>query len=235
MTQLPQYKRLYEILRKHIVDGIYHEGDLLPSENELCRVHNMTRPTVRQALESLVRDGFIKKQQGKGSIVSSLPQGIGILSISGTTSALGLSNLQTKILSGPEVRPWEASFMFPLSDIEKESGCVYIERLRILDDKPIFIDINYLPNINLPRFTARSFENRSLFDILRKHFNIQVTGGEQRLKAIAADETISKHLRVKKGHPILHLERKIATNRVDYFFYSSLFCNTQISAIYGTF
>ena len=235
MSQIPQYKRLYEILRKHITDGVYHEGDLLPSENELCRIHNMTRPTVRQALESLVRDGFIKKQQGKGSIVSSLPQGIGILSISGTTSAIGLSNLQTKILEGPEVRPWGVSFMFPLSEIEIESGCVYIERLRILDDKPIFIDINYLPNINLPRFTARNFENRSLFDILRKHFNIQVTGGEQRLKAIPADETISKHLQVKKGHPILHLERKIATNRVDYYFYSSLYCNTNISAIYGTF
>ena len=235
MSQIPQYKRLYEILRKHITDGVYHEGDLLPSENELCRIHNMTRPTVRQALDSLVRDGFIKKQQGKGSIVSSLPQGIGILSISGTTSAIGLSNLQTKILEGPEVRPWDTSFIFPLNDIEKESGCVYIERLRILDDKPIFIDINYLPNINLPRFTARNFENRSLFDILRKHFNIQVTGGEQRLKAIPADDTISKHLQVNKGHPILHLERKIATNRVDYYFYSSLYCNTNISAIYGTF
>ncbi len=235
MAHVPQYKRLYEILRKHIVDEVYHEGDLLPSENELCRIHHMTRPTVRQALDSLVRDGFIKKQQGKGSIVSSLPQGIGILSITGTTSAVGLSNLKTRILTGPEVRAWDSSFMFPLNETEKESGCIYIERLRILDDKPIFLDINYLPNINLSRFTARSFENRSLFDILRKHFNIQVTGGEQRLRAIVANDIISKHLQVKKGHPILHLERKIATNRVGYYFYSSIYCNTNISAIYGTF
>jgi DNA-binding GntR family transcriptional regulator len=235
MTKTPRYKHLYEILRKHIIDGIYKKGDLLPSENELCRVHNITRPTVRHALDSLVRDGFIKKQQGKGSIVSSLPQGIGILSIKGTTTAIGLSSLKTRILAGPEIRAWDKSFMFPLSEIEKESGYVYMERLRILDEKPIFLDINFLPNINLPRFTSRSFENRSLFDILRKQYSIHVVGGEQKLKAIKADEHISKYLNVKKGHAILHLERKIATNRIDYFFYSSIYCNTDISVIYGTF
>lgn len=235
MVQIPQYKRIYEILRKHIVDGIYKEGDLLPSEYELCRIHNITRPTVRHALDTLVRDGFIKKQQGKGSIVSRLPQGIGILSVSGTTSAIGLSNLKTRILAGPAVRAWNSSFIFPLNETEKESGCVYIERLRILDDKPIFFDVNFLPNINLPRFSSRRFEDRSLFDILRKHYNIQVTGGEQRLQAVKADDRIAKHLQVKTGHPVLHLERKIATNRVGYHFYSSIYCNTDISAIYGTF
>ncbi len=235
MTKTPRYKHLYEILRKHIVDGVYKKGDLLPSENELCRVHRITRPTVRHALDSLVRDGFIKKQQGKGSIVSSLPQGIGILSLKGTTTALEFSNLKTKILAGPEIRAWDKSFMFPLNEIEKESGYIYMERLRILDGKPIFLDINFLPNINLPRFTSRTFENRSLFDILRKYYNIHVVGGEQKLKAIKANDHIGRYLHIRTGHPILHLERKIATNRVDYYFYSSVYCNTDISGIYGTF
>ena len=34
---LPQYKRLYELLRQNIENGLYKEGTLLPSENELCR------------------------------------------------------------------------------------------------------------------------------------------------------------------------------------------------------
>ncbi len=89
MVKIPHYRRLYELLRQYIIDGVYKEGDLLPSENELCKLHNLTRPTVRQALDALVRDGFIKKQQGKGSIVNPIPKGIGILSIEGTTSALG--------------------------------------------------------------------------------------------------------------------------------------------------
>ena len=54
---IPQYKLLYEILRKHINDGIYNEGDLLPSENDLCNVYGLTRTTVRQALAALVQEG----------------------------------------------------------------------------------------------------------------------------------------------------------------------------------
>ena len=61
MDNIPQYRKLYEILRKHIVNGIYNEGDLLPSENELCTIHDMARPTVRHALETLVKDGLIMK------------------------------------------------------------------------------------------------------------------------------------------------------------------------------
>ena len=95
---IPQYRRLYEILRKLIMEGIYKEGDLLPSENELCQIYGMTRPTVRQSLSSLTNDGYITMRQGKGSIVHNLPREIGILSVSGTTSAVGDRNLKTKII-----------------------------------------------------------------------------------------------------------------------------------------
>jgi DNA-binding GntR family transcriptional regulator len=232
---IPQYRQLYEILRKHIVDGVYKEGDLLPSENELCIIHNMTRPTVRHALSDMVNDGFIKKQKGKGSIVHQLPKGIGILSVAGTTSALTGQNLETCILVGPFIRKWDDQFMFNLSDAERDSGCIYIERLRLINEKPLFYDITYIPNINLPRFTSRSFENKSLFETLRRFYNIEVKGGEQKLKAIPANREIGKYLEIPVGKPVLHLERKIDTNRVGFCFYSSLYCNTEDYALFGIF
>ena len=85
---IPRHRRLYELLRKHITDGVYREGDLLPSENELCQLYGMTRPTVRQALSTLANDGYIRRYQGKGSIVHELPREIGILSVSGTLDSL---------------------------------------------------------------------------------------------------------------------------------------------------
>ena len=166
---LPQYRQLYEDLRKQIIDGIYKNGDLLPSENALCSQYGTTRQTVRQALDALLHEGMIRKHQGKGSIVTGPPKGIGILSISGTTSALGMHNLKTRILSKPAVIPWPEDFMFPLGEEVKMSGCIFLERLRLVDDVPVFYDINYLPNINLPRFCNRKFENKSLFDILRRY------------------------------------------------------------------
>jgi len=235
VKSIPQHKKLYEILRKHIADSVYGEGDLLPSENELCRLYGMTRPTVRQSLATLANDGYIIKHQGKGSIVHHLPREIGILSVSGTTSALGDRNLKTKIIVKPVLIPWQKDFMFPLSELEKESGCIYMERLRLLDNVPIFYDISYIANINLPRITARQFENRSLFQTLRDHYHIEIKGGEQRIKAIPASSKISGFLQLKKGEPVLHLERKMETNNPGLFVYSSIYCNTEKYSIFGRF
>lgn len=232
---IPQYRKLYEILRRHIQEGVYKEGDLLPSENELCQLYGMTRPTVRQSLSNLANDGYIRKHQGKGSIVHQLPREIGILSVSGTTSAVGDMNLKTRIIVKPELRQWTGDFIFPLSELERESGYVYMERLRLLDNAPVFYDISFLPNINLPRITGRQFENRSLFQILREHYHIEIRGGEQRIKAIPASAKISRFLKVEKGKAVLHLERKMETNINGLFLYSSIYCNTEKFAIFGRF
>ncbi len=232
---MPRYRWLYEILRKHILEGVYSEGDLIPSENELCRIYGMTRPTVRQSLSELANEGLIIKRQGRGSIVHLHPREIGILSVSGTTSALGNRNLKTRIIVKPVLIPWPDDFMFPLSELEKESGCIYMERQRLLDDTPVFYDINFIPNINMPRITSRQFENRSLFGILREHYQLEIKGGEQRLKAIPATSGTGRFLNLKKGQPVLHLERKIATGNPVLFLYSSLYCNTEKYSIFGRF
>ncbi len=234
-SSLPHYKRLYEDLRKQIVDGIYKEGDLLPSENELCSLYGVTRPTVRQALSSLVSDGFIRKHQGKGSIVYKLPKGIGILSIAGTTSVLGRRNIRSSILEKPSALPWPEPFMFPLTEAEQVAGCIRMKRVRYFNERPIFYDINYLPNIHIPRFTRRSMENKSLFDILRINYGIDVIGGEQKLRAILSDKELSTYLRIDEGMPVLHLERRFDTSRPGYSIYSSIYCNTADQAVYGIF
>lgn len=235
MKTIPQYRKLFETLRKHIIEGVYKEGDLLPSENELCRVYGMTRPTVRQSLGALANEGYIRKHQGKGSIVHRLPREIGILSVSGTTSVVGGRNLRTGIIVKPVIRQWGNDFIFPLSDLEKDSGCIYMERLRLLDGTPIFYDISFIANINLPRITSRQFENKSLFQILRDNYMVEIKGGEQRIKAIPSSLKISRFLKIKRGEPVLHLERKLETNVAGLYLYSSIYCNTDKYAIYGTF
>ncbi len=235
VNSVPQYRKLYELLRKHIISGVYEEGSLLPSENELCAVHGVTRPTVRHALDSLVNDGLIFKKQGKGSIVRKPPQNIGILSIAGTASAVGVRYLKTDILQKPVICKWPEKFAFELSDVEKESGCIYMKRLRFVDDQPVFYDINHLPNINLPRFTSRSFENKSLFEILRKHYQVNIVGGEQQLKAIVPDAEVKKLLKLKNGQPVLHIERKLTTNREGFNIYSTIYFNSEKHTIFGSF
>ena len=234
-SKLPQHRFLYELLRKHIVEGVYPEGSLLPSENELCSTHDVTRPTVRQALSRLANEGYIIKHQGKGSIVRSLPKGIGILSIQGTTSGVGKHNLQTKLITKPYASKWPQDFPFELSQLELESGCIILERSRIVESSAVLFEISYIPNINIPRFTQKSFENKSLFDVMRTSYGLEVIGGAQKIMAINADTEISKYLNINPGDPVLKLERKIETSRKDYFFYSIIYCNTNDFYLEGSF
>ncbi len=232
---IPHYRKVYETLRKHIEGGTYSEGDILPSENELCSVHQVTRPTVRKALDMLTNEGFIKKRQGLGSVVQNKPKGIGILSITGTTSAVGQENLITKVVVKPAVQSWPDQFFFELSDIEMESGCIYFERVRYVNNIPVFYDISYLPNINLPRFTSRNLDNKSLFGILREAYQVKVTGGEQSINAIHPSKEVQQHLKVGANTPVLHLKRKLGTSRIEFNVYSFLYCNTMEHGLFGRF
>ena len=236
MTELPQYKKLYEELRRRIAEGVHVPGDLLPSENQLASEYGITRPTIRKALAQLVDDGFIVKQQGKGSIVKGAPKGLGLLSLSGTTSAVGEDRLSTKIIVQPEIRPWpEEAFGFPVDEALTNTGCIYFERLRFLNDVPLFFDITMLPNVDLPNFLQQDLEDRSLFEFLRTRYQLTVTGGTQQLFAIRADRRLREYFHIQTGFPILQLNRRIETNRPDYRFYSQVFCVTQGYGLTGAF
>lgn len=235
MINLPEHKKVYEALRRLITEGVYSEGDLLPSENELGAVHKVARHTVRKALDRLVADGYILKHQGKGSVVRGVPKGIGILSLMSTTSAVGDNALLTKMICKPEVRPWREAFSYQLEDVEKEVGCIYFERLRSLNGKPVFYDVTMLPNIGFHRFTSLNLENKSLFDVLRTRYQVEVTGGVQQIFAIKADVRLQEYFRVKPGHPVLQLNRKLNTNKMGLYLYSQVFCITDSLGLSGTF
>lgn len=235
MKDLPLYKQIYETLRREIADGKYVAGDMLPSENAMCAEYGATRPTVHKALDLLTAEGFIVRRQGKGSIVKGAPKSIGILSLQSTTSAMSDDGLRTEIVLRPELRHWTEAMNFPLTQAEKEAGCIYFERVRILHDEPVILDITMLPNIGLPRFTANNMEDASLFDLLRTKYGITVTGGVQYFFAIGADKRLRSYLRVRPGHPVLQLNRRIETSRPGFYIYSQIFCVTGSYTLSGTF
>jgi GntR family transcriptional regulator len=69
-SSVPLYYQLQEILHQQIASGRFRVGDSLPSEGELCRMFDVSRIVVRQALEVLEDDGEIVRRQGKGTFVA---------------------------------------------------------------------------------------------------------------------------------------------------------------------
>jgi DNA-binding GntR family transcriptional regulator len=226
-TQSPLYKKLIYDLKQQIDDQHYTPGDLIPSENELCKIYNTTRPTVRQALDRLTAMGYIVRHQGKGSIVAEPRKALGIMSLSGVTAGIGNQQLQTIISAKPVKMEWPDNFPHELSGQEKSAGCIFFSRLRYINDYPVLFEETYITNINLPRFTSRNLENKSLFKTLQKHYQIEIKEGEQKIWAIGTDDNLSDLLSLKVGSPIVHMKRKLITNVKNLNIYSWLYSNTE--------
>ena len=245
LTRIPQYQYLYETLRQDIIRGVFKAGDLLPSESVLQQQYRLTQPTIRQALSLLVQEGYIKKHQGKGSVVQSLPIGLGVMSIK-THSATAESKSQpatdpvselitTTVLTKPHLRPFPDELLFLPTEADVKAGFYYVDRLRSVNNVPVFYEKLILPNRYLPNFTRQRLENRSFFDLLRAKYGLVVTGGEQKIQALAADSTVAKTLRIQEGSPVLRLEKRIDTNKSDFSFFSLLFALTDTYLLQGRF
>jgi DNA-binding GntR family transcriptional regulator len=224
------YRILQNNLKAQIIAGVYSAGDLLPSESELQQLHNVTRSTVRQALSELVNEGYIEKQQGKGSIViKKQRRTLGVLSIKGFSEIVSNNKLavSTIMIHKPVVSKWGNHFFHPLDDLERKAGCIYVKRLRCVENEPVMLETTYISNINLPRFCSRPFVKGSLFETLNVNYSIEITKVEQDLRAVIADEESSVHLKISLGYALLLIYLKFHTNVEHLAVYSSLLCNTE--------
>lgn len=243
--RVPQYQYLYETLRQRILRGDFLSGDLLPSEKDLQNEFGVTQPTIRQALALLVQDGYIRKRQGKGSIVQPIPIGLGVTSIVGRLANMEAepdseSNAQTQyistaIIAGPYLSDFPSDILFTPAEADPLGRFYYMERIRSVNNEPVFWERLLFPNRGLLRFTSLSFTNQSLFSLLRTEYSIQVKGGEQKIWAVVADSEISDKLSVSIGSPVLRLDKRIDTNRLDFSFYSSLYARTDAYLLHGRF
>ena len=225
----PLYRRIQQKIKSQILSGVYRDGDLLPSETDLIKIYSSTRGTVRQALEALVREGYIIKQQGKGSIVQrSYRRTLGVLSVKGFSQIVTEKKLaiDTVLITKPSVTAWDEPFFYQLNELERNAGCIYLKRVRCVNKEPVMLESTYIPNLNLPGFCKNPFVKGSLFETFSVNYQIEITKVEQDLRSVLADKNASVLLNVKTGTPLLHIYLKFSTSREHLNIYSSLLCNT---------
>lgn len=63
------YVQIYGIFLEKIASGEWPDGTMIPPEDELCRIYDVSKITVREAIQDLVREGYITRQQGKGTFL----------------------------------------------------------------------------------------------------------------------------------------------------------------------
>ena len=217
------YISLYKQLKQDIFSGKYAEGALLPSENALASQHSITRATARQALDTLLKEGYIIKHKGKGSIVTRR-RSLGILSIKGLTEVAGNKKVTSEMLQPPHYAEWYDNFSFAID--EGKSHCIRFKRLRSIGQYPVMLEVTQFSGEHTKGIIDMPFVNGSFFETLNKNFHIGISGAHQNVKAIAADAELSERFGISKGTPMLRIDIKFKTDK-GFCLYSRLICDTR--------
>lgn len=184
-----------------IEDGTYEVGSQLPTESDLCKIFDVSRTTIRQALHQLELEGTIYKIQGKGTFVSSpkINEQIteNIRSFSEQMKEAGL-NSYSKVMN-LEIIPATSKLAGFLS-IEEEDPIIELERLRFAGEKPYQYSISYIPWEVAPNLVKEDC-SFSLFELLKNKFNISIKKSIESIEPILPEKEICEMLNIPDNTP----------------------------------
>jgi len=201
---IPYHYQLRELLRSHIVTGQWRVGDRLPAERELCEAFGLSRTTVREAIESLVSDGLLRREKGKGTFVAEPKIMEGLLGNPiGFTDAMAEQGYQveTKVLRF-EVVTAPADLASELR-LTPDEPVTVLERLRFVLGLPILVVTSYLPERLCPGLVGEDFTHRSLYHLLRDKYYYRIARAKRVMEAVAAAEPEVSLLGIKPGAPLM--------------------------------
>jgi GntR family transcriptional regulator len=169
------YLQLYIILKKKIESGEWPLGSQIPTEEELCKLFDVSRATVRTAVMELVRQGYLKRQQGKGTFIFKNVVSEGLTMLTNFRELLFEEGLpfSTTVLARTVMMPIDD--MASKLDISKDKHIIYIKRLRIMDNEPVLLQESYVPYHICPLLLEEDIEHQSLFDLFEKKYGIKIT------------------------------------------------------------
>ena len=201
------YLQLYAILRKKIESGEWPIGNQIPTEEELCTMFNVSRATVRTSVLDLVRQGYLIRQQGKGTFVyrNTVTDGLAMMTSLKELMFENGANFMTNVLARTVMMPVDG--MDGKLDISSDKHIIYIKRLRLLDDKPLLLQETYAPYHICPLLLEDEIAQNSLFDIFEKNYGIKITKAKNYINLAYLDINESRLLNGMEGSPAVLFEQ----------------------------
>lgn len=201
---VPLYRQLYNELKHAIDSGWYKSGERLPSEDQLCEMFDVSRITVRKALDWLAEDKILIKYHGKGSYVMKTeyiedPEAGG----SFTKSCLLMDTVpSTRILNVDLI---EASHEIGRKlELEESKEMIIIKRLRCINEVPVIIENDYFSN-QYQFLLTLDLKNCSLHQILWEKAGIRLYRFKDIIDIQYASAEQSQFLNCEIGYPLLRV------------------------------
>jgi len=195
-----------------IAQGEYRPGDQLLTEDELVQRFQVSRITVRRAIQNLVRRDLIEIRRGLGTFVLSPRIEAELTKLTGFVEDMhAVGRKATARVVGQSVVAASARVAERLQ-LTKGTKVMQIKRVRLADDTPISFDETYLP-LGLGKQVVRNdLRRRPIFTLLEEEYGVPLVEADYELEAVIASETVADALQVRVGSPIFQIERTSMTS-----------------------
>jgi len=191
------YVQVYAIFLKKIESGEWRDGLQIPSEDELCRMYDVSKVTVREAIQELVREGYLKRQQGRGTFITYAIPHAGILM---------RARLSENDLFGEEVtvskeiieRGVRGSSEEIKNLLMTDEDIYYILSKMIVDDEP-FAEEFFIPMFILPDIHSEKISDKSLYDLIEEKGTKKISKISQTAEITELQERTARVIKSREG------------------------------------
>jgi GntR family transcriptional regulator len=204
-SHMPKYAQIADVFRQRIARGIWTQGSRLPANEVLASEFGVSRVTVRQAVDLLVRDGLIEAQQGRGTFITGTVKQDRWLRVETTLSDLAevYRDTSPEIINISESRT--DAPLFP-EDGKPASRYVFMRRVHSRDHRPYCVISIYLDEKIFRRHPKR-FRRETVIPILKDLRDPRIRSARQTLTIGTADLEAARLLRIPLNSPVAEVRR----------------------------
>ncbi len=233
-SEIPLYQQLAHSIKKAVDEQKLKENDKIPAENEFCKIYDLSRTTVRQALDILEKDGYIYKLKGKGSYVStpkiyqnrsSFSKFYDDIRSLGKIPVSKIISLKVKVAN---------AYVKEKMQLEENDLICQIKWVRYGNNEPLIYETINLNYKLVDGIETKELTEKKLYDILTEEYEIKMTHGKELFYPCKLDLNEAKNLGLKENDLGMKVERIVfqgkdvveyttSTVRGDRFIYTTNF------------
>lgn len=207
-SDIPLYEQLVSYFRFMIQTGELKPGEKVITEGEICQLLNISRTTVRLAMDQLVTEGLIVRYRGKGSFIADPKMkrpGNYLYNFTENMRELGVTP-NSRVLQAT-VETANTITREKLRLPSAQAKVFHLVRLRCADNDPILLEDTCIPYYLCEGIEKTDFTNNSLYQTLSNHYSLNLYHATETVEAIVLSQTDAKHLECKPKAPGYRITR----------------------------
>lgn len=228
-SAVPLYLQLADTIRRQTREGLLAQGEQIMPESAMCEAYDVSRITVRKALDLLVDEKVLFRRQGKGTFVA-YPEFWETACIrrqsftAATSEQCGVPH--TKVID-KSIVTMDCHLMkkFHIREMSEEK-MLCLTRVRYLDQNPAIYETDYLP-MRFQALLELDLDDKSLYSVIHEKMGVTPTDFCDYFQIIPATPQLAEYLEIQTGHPLLRVAQTVLDNEREVVYYNEQLIKTE--------